>query len=96
MHRAQHNFLSNAHKTRLIELVSARYMLDALHLMQHGAKKSTAEPSNDAISPFPACSSIPGEKGQFKYYLEVNTNRHMSVIIVFNCTMYLFHTVKQQ
>lgn len=35
-------------------------------------KRSTVEPSNDAISPFPACSSIPGEKRKFKDHLEVN------------------------
>lgn len=34
-------------------------------------KRRLVEPSNDAISPFPACSSIPGEKRKFKDHLEV-------------------------
>lgn len=40
-------------------------------LRQKNKKRRLVEPSNDAISPFPACSSIPGEKGKFKDHLEV-------------------------
>lgn len=34
-------------------------------------KKGTLEPSNEAISPFPACCSIPREKAQFREYYDV-------------------------
>lgn len=47
-------------------------MLNGFYIMQHRTKKkkkkNTVEPSNDGISPFPACSSIPEEENrQFKY-----------------------------
>lgn len=49
--------------------------LISLHAKQNIKKKQKkrrlVEPSNDAISPFPACSSIPGEKRKFKDHLEV-------------------------
>lgn len=37
--------------------------------------RSTVEPSNDGISPYPACSSIPGEKRKFKDHLAVHSNK---------------------
>ena len=57
----------------LISRLARTTCFNSLHLMQHRTIKSTVEPSYDGISPLPACSSIPGEKGQFKYHLHVKT-----------------------
>lgn len=75
----QHRGQTTHVHTEEIKQIRVHKMLSAFHYMQNSTKKiknrSTVEPSNDGISPYPACSSIPGEKRKFKDHLAVHSNK---------------------